>query len=74
MVSIGRGYASVTTSGSARSCASMHGDMTERRLPRPGALAELLVFRRPTWNPTTRRLARAHTIADLRDIARRVTP
>jgi L-lactate dehydrogenase (cytochrome) len=52
----------------------MHGDMTERRLPRPGALAELLVFRRPTWNPTTRRLARAHTIADLRDIARRVTP
>ncbi|MFN6121853.1 MAG: alpha-hydroxy-acid oxidizing protein, partial [Actinomycetes bacterium] len=48
--------------------------MTARRLPRPSALSELLAFRRPTWNPTARRLARAHTIADLRDIARRVTP
>ena len=52
----------------------MTGEMTARRLPRPSALSELLVFRRPTWNPTARRLARAHTIADLRDIARRVTP
>ena len=52
----------------------MAGEMTARRLPRPSALSELLAFRRPTWNPTARRLARAHTIADLRDIARRVTP
>ena len=52
----------------------MAGEMTARRLPRPSALSELLAFRRPTWNPTARRLARAHTIADLREIARRVTP
>lgn len=48
--------------------------MTDRRLPRPNELAELLVFRRPDLRPTRRRLARAHTIADLRRIARRVTP
>lgn len=47
---------------------------THRHLPRPRDLADLLVFRRPTIHPTTRRLANAHTIADLRTIARRTTP
>ncbi len=46
----------------------------DRQLPRPGDFADLLKFKRPTLNATQRRLARAHTIADLRDIARRVTP
>ncbi|MEJ7801317.1 MAG: alpha-hydroxy acid oxidase, partial [Ilumatobacter sp.] len=35
---------------------------------------DLLKFKRPTLNRTEARLARAHTIADLRDIAKRVTP
>ena len=48
--------------------------MSERRFPRPRDFAELLAFRRPTLNPTARRLARAHTIEDLRRIAKRVTP
>ena len=45
-----------------------------RRLPRPRDFADLLRFQRPQLNVTARRLARAQTIADLRDIARRVTP
>jgi isopentenyl diphosphate isomerase/L-lactate dehydrogenase-like FMN-dependent dehydrogenase len=48
--------------------------MTERRIPRPGDFADLLRFRRPTLDRTSARLARAHTIADLRAIAERVTP
>ena len=48
--------------------------MTDRRLPRPSDFADLLVFRRPTVSPTTRRLSGAHTIDDLRRIAKRVTP
>jgi L-lactate dehydrogenase (cytochrome) len=48
--------------------------MTQRRIPRPGDFADLLRFRAPTFDRTAARLARAHTIADLRDIARRVTP
>ena len=48
--------------------------MTDRRLPRPSAFADLLRFRTPTLNVTAARLARAHTIADLRRIAKRVTP
>jgi isopentenyl diphosphate isomerase/L-lactate dehydrogenase-like FMN-dependent dehydrogenase len=48
--------------------------MTQRRIPRPGDFAELLRFRAPTFDRTAARLARAQTIADLRDIARRVTP
>ncbi|MEY2958408.1 MAG: hypothetical protein RLZZ01_976 [Actinomycetota bacterium] len=48
--------------------------MTERRLPRPSEFSELLRFRAPTLDRTARRLADAHTIADLRRIARRVTP
>lgn len=45
-----------------------------RQAPRWSDFSDLLVFKRPTPNPTRRRLANAHTIADLRAIARRVTP
>ena len=48
--------------------------MTERRVPRPRDFADLLKFRTPTLDVTARRLANAHTIADLRAIAKRVTP
>ncbi len=48
--------------------------MTERMLPRPRDFADLVKFRRPSLNLTAARLARAHTIGDLREIARRVTP
>lgn len=48
--------------------------MTTRQVPKPSDFAELLKFQRPTLNRTKARLARAHTIADLRDIAKRVTP
>ena len=46
----------------------------ERRVPRPTDFSQLIRFRRPELNPTRRRLAAAHTIHDLRAIARRVTP
>ncbi|GAB3595724.1 quinone-dependent L-lactate dehydrogenase [Angustibacter peucedani] len=46
----------------------------KRQLPRPRDLAPLLRFQPPTLDATTRRLRRAHTIADLRAIARRRTP
>ena len=45
-----------------------------RQVPKPSDFVELLRFDRPTLNPTDRRLKRAHTIADLRAIAKRVTP
>lgn len=48
--------------------------MTERQIPKPSDFADLLKFRRPTLDATARRLANAHTIADLRSIAKRVTP
>jgi len=48
--------------------------VTSRRFPRPSDFAELLRFQRPTLDRTRARLARAHTIDDLRSIARRVTP
>ena len=48
--------------------------MTDRRIPRPAEFADLLRFRAPTLDRTARRLENAHTIADLRRIARRVTP
>ncbi|WP_062379162.1 alpha-hydroxy acid oxidase [Demequina pelophila] len=46
----------------------------DRRVPRPAELAPLLKFKRFEPNGRTRRLAKAHTIADLRAIARRRTP
>lgn len=48
--------------------------MTDRRIPTPSDFADLLKFRTPTLDATARRLANAHTIADLRAIAKRVTP
>jgi L-lactate dehydrogenase (cytochrome) len=46
----------------------------KRRVPKPRDFADLLRFQRPQLSVTARRLARAQTIADLREIARRVTP
>jgi L-lactate dehydrogenase (cytochrome) len=46
----------------------------KRRLPRPQELAPLLQLRRPEFNATARRLAKALTIEDLRRIAKRRTP
>lgn len=48
--------------------------MTKRQVPRPSDFVDLLKFQRPTLYRTEARLKRAHTIADLRDIAKRVTP
>lgn len=48
--------------------------MTERRLPRVDELRQILRPRPLTLDATARRLARAHTIADLRAIARRRAP
>jgi isopentenyl diphosphate isomerase/L-lactate dehydrogenase-like FMN-dependent dehydrogenase len=48
--------------------------MTERQFPKPKDFAELLKFQKPTVDRTAARLSRAHTIADLRRIAKRVTP
>jgi L-lactate dehydrogenase (cytochrome) len=48
--------------------------MTDRQVPKPSDFAELLKFQKPTFDRTASRLARAHTIADLRKIAHRVTP
>ncbi|AUS78969.1 alpha-hydroxy-acid oxidizing protein [Actinoalloteichus sp. AHMU CJ021] len=48
--------------------------MSERRLPRWSEFAPLLRPQVPKLNPTERRLDRAHTIGDLRTIARKRTP
>jgi len=48
--------------------------MVKRQFPNPKDLAPLLKFRKPIWNGTDRRLQRAQTIYDLRDIAKRRTP
>ncbi len=46
----------------------------DRRMPRWSEVRELVRPRRPTGNATDRRLARAATVGDLRDIARRRVP
>ena len=46
----------------------------KRRIPSPKDLAQLLRFRKIIWSPRERRLTRALTIYDLRDIAKRRTP
>lgn len=46
----------------------------KRRIPRPSGFRDLIRFRRPRLNRTRSRLERAHTIGDLRRIAKRVTP
>ena len=48
--------------------------MTQRQVPKPRDFADLLKFQKPTLDRTASRLARAQTIADLRTIAKRVTP
>jgi L-lactate dehydrogenase (cytochrome) len=48
--------------------------MVQRQFPNPRELSELMRFKKPTWNPTDRRLEKALTIADLRAIAKRRTP
>jgi L-lactate dehydrogenase (cytochrome) len=48
--------------------------MTGRQFPKPRDFADLLRFQAPTLDRTAARLARAHSIADLRAIAKRVTP
>ena len=48
--------------------------MVQRQFPNPRELSELMRFKKPTWNPTDRRLEKALTIADLRTIAKRRTP
>lgn len=45
-----------------------------RQLPNPRELGPLMRFSKPTLNRTTARLAKAADIADVRRIARRVTP
>ncbi len=47
---------------------------TQRRVPRPAEILPLVRFRRPPVNARQRRLAKAHTIEDLRKIARRRVP
>ena len=46
----------------------------KRRIPSPKDLAQLLRFRKVILSPRNRRLTRALTIYDLRDIAKRRTP
>ncbi|WP_157007225.1 alpha-hydroxy acid oxidase [Agromyces laixinhei] len=48
--------------------------MVKRQFPNPKELAELIRFKAPTLNAKRRRLDRALTIHDLRDIAKRRTP
>ncbi|UOY02089.1 alpha-hydroxy acid oxidase [Blastococcus sp. PRF04-17] len=48
--------------------------MVERRVPRWSELRELVRPRRPSGDATTRRLAGAATVEDLRDMARRRVP
>jgi len=46
----------------------------KRRFPRIKELAALMRFRKPIFDGRKRRLSRALTIYDLRDIAKRRTP
>ena len=48
--------------------------MTDRRLPRWSELRDLVGVAPPDPSPTRRRLARAASVADLREAARRVAP
>src|SRR6201996_6335245 len=48
--------------------------MTERQIPKPGEIFELMRFKKPELDARKRRLAAALTIGDLRAIARRRTP
>lgn len=46
----------------------------QRQLPKVSELTELLQFKKPTFDPVTRRLENALTVADLRRIAAKKTP
>ena len=46
----------------------------KRQFPNPKDLAQLMVFKKPNFNGRQRRLNEAHTIYDLREIAKRRTP
>src|SRR4051812_45745452 len=46
----------------------------KRQLPKPRDLAPLIRFKKTEFDATTRRLAKALTIEDLRTIAKRRTP
>jgi L-lactate dehydrogenase (cytochrome) len=48
--------------------------MTDRQIPKPSEIFELMRFKKPELDPVKRRLDAALTIYDLRDIARRRTP
>ncbi|MBN9140988.1 MAG: alpha-hydroxy-acid oxidizing protein [Micrococcales bacterium] len=48
--------------------------MVKRQFPRPVELFELMKFKRPEFDARKRRLSKALTISDLRDIAKRRTP
>lgn len=48
--------------------------MVQRQFPRPVELFELMRFKKPEFNGKKRRLVKALTIWDLRDIAQRRTP
>ncbi|YAL82428.1 alpha-hydroxy acid oxidase [Dermacoccaceae bacterium W4C1] len=48
--------------------------MVQRQIPQPAELFELVRFRKPDFNGRRRRLQRALTVYDLRDIAKRRTP
>ena len=48
--------------------------MVKRQFPRPVELFELMRFKKPEFNGRKRRLTKALTIWDLRDIAKRRTP
>lgn len=46
----------------------------KRQLPKPSELRELLQFKKPELDPVKRKLDKALTVYDLRDIAKRRTP
>jgi L-lactate dehydrogenase (cytochrome) len=48
--------------------------VVQRQFPRPAELVELMRFKKPELDGRKRRLARALTISELRDIAKRRTP
>jgi L-lactate dehydrogenase (cytochrome) len=48
--------------------------MTDRQIPKPSEIFELMRFKKPEFDAKKRRLESALTIYDLRDIARRRTP
>ena len=52
----------------------MINKLVKRRIPSPIDIGQLLKFRKPIFSSKKRRLSRALTIYDLRDIAKRRTP